>query len=61
MTEKSYNWRMMSDAALAEMIGVFVKHHRLSQNKSQKELAGDAGISRSTLALLEKGEKITMG
>ena len=61
MTEKSYNWRMMSDAALVEMISVFVKHHRLSQNKSQEELAGDAGISRSTIALLEKGEKITMG
>jgi transcriptional regulator with XRE-family HTH domain len=38
----------------------FVKHHRLSQNKTQEEVAGAANISRSTLSLLEKGETITV-
>ncbi|WP_426092375.1 helix-turn-helix domain-containing protein [Flavobacterium sp. DSR3-2] len=54
------NWIAMSDTALAQNIGAFVKHHRLSQNKTQEEVAGAANISRSTLSLLEKGETITV-
>lgn len=50
----------MSDKALAQHIGVFVKHHRLEQNKTQDELATAAGISRSTLSLLERGERVTL-
>lgn len=60
MTEISYNWRMMSDDALIELIGKYIRHQRLVQNKSQKEIASNAGVSRSTLSLLESGEKITM-
>lgn len=29
----------MSDKALAEYIGTFVRHHRMEQNKTQEELA----------------------
>jgi DNA-binding XRE family transcriptional regulator len=50
----------MSDKALADQIGTFVKHHRLEQNKTQDELAYTAGISRSTLSLLERGETVTL-
>lgn len=50
----------MSDKALAEHIGVFIKHHRLEQNKTQDKLANAAGISRSTLSLLERGEVVTL-
>jgi transcriptional regulator with XRE-family HTH domain len=61
MNDKPYtNWIAMSDTALAQNIGAFVKHHRLSQNKTQEEVAGAANISRSTLSLLEKGETITV-
>lgn len=61
MTDISFkNWLSMSDKALAEHIGVFVKHHRLEQNKTQDELATAAGISRSTLSLLERGERVTV-
>jgi transcriptional regulator with XRE-family HTH domain len=60
MTEISYNnWLSMSDQSLAEMIGKFVRHHRLKQNRSQDEVSQSAGISRSTLSLLEKGETVT--
>lgn len=48
----------MSDKAIAEYIGTFVKHQRLEQNKTQDELASAAGISRSTLSLLERGETV---
>ena len=61
MTDKSYhNWSSMSDKALAEHIGRFVKEKRLELNKTQDALAHAAGISRSTLSLLEKGETVTL-
>lgn len=50
----------MNDKALTEKIGAFVKHHRLEQNKTQDVLAKSAGISRSTLSLLERGETVTL-
>ncbi len=61
MTDLSYKkWVSMSDDALAGQIGAFVKHHRLEQNKTQETVAEGAGISRSTLSLLEKGESVTL-
>lgn len=61
MNDKQYiDWISMSDAALAQTIGTFVKHHRLIQNKTQEEVANAANISRSTLSLLEKGEAVTV-
>lgn len=61
MTEISYKeWSSVSDSVLVEQIGNFVKHHRLEQNKTQDMLAHAAGISRSTLSLLERGESVTL-
>ena len=61
MTDKSFKmWVSMSDKALAEQIGVFVKHHRMELNKTQTILAEESGISRSTLSLLERGETVTL-
>ncbi|MGZ9676002.1 helix-turn-helix domain-containing protein [Flavobacterium sp. GNP001] len=61
MNDKPYiDWIAMSDLALAQTIGAFVKHHRLSQNKTQEEIAQAANISRSTLSLLEKGGTVTL-
>ena len=50
----------MSDKALLEYIGAFVRHHRMEQMKTQQELAAAAGISRSTLSLLERVETGTV-
>lgn len=50
----------MSDQALLRQIGNFVQHHRVQQNKTQNDLAHQAGISRSTLSLLERGEPVTL-
>lgn len=61
MTDISYGkWLSMSDDALAKQVGAFIKHHRLEQNKTQDVVAEAAGISRSTLSLLERGEIITL-
>ncbi len=59
MNDKSYQkWEAMSDKSLMETIGNFIQSHRLSKNKSQVQVADAAGISRSTLSLLERGEKV---
>jgi transcriptional regulator with XRE-family HTH domain len=50
----------MSDTALVQFIGHFVKAKRMELNKTQEKLAHAAGISRSTLSLLEKGETVTL-
>lgn len=61
MTEISYmDWASMSDDRIARQIGEFIRHHRMEQNKTQAMLAKDAGISRSTLSLLERGEAVTV-
>ena len=54
------DWYSMSDKTLTELIGTFIKHHRLEQNKTQDEVAGEAGISRSTLSQLERGKAVTL-
>ncbi|MEM6641681.1 MAG: helix-turn-helix transcriptional regulator [Bacteroidota bacterium] len=50
----------MSDQSLMKNIGKYIKQHRLDQNKSQDQVANEAGISRSTLSLLEKGDAGTV-
>ncbi len=51
--------RSLSDKALLEVIGTFLKEKRIEQNLTQDAVAIAAGISRSTLSLLEKGESVT--
>ncbi len=61
MNDKSYiNWYSSSDKMLCETIGHFIKHHRTTQQLTQKDLAHKANISRSTLSLLERGETVTL-
>jgi transcriptional regulator with XRE-family HTH domain len=55
------DWASRSDKALTEFIGAFVRHHRMEQNRTQHDLSAAAGISRSTLSLLERGETVTIG
>ncbi len=54
------NWVAMSDGALVGVVGAFVKHHRLLQNRTQQEVSTAAGINRSTLVQIENGERITL-
>ncbi|MFY8020912.1 MAG: helix-turn-helix domain-containing protein [Bacteroidia bacterium] len=61
MTDLSYvKMISMSDDALAKRVGLFIKHKRLEQNKTQDMVSSAAGISRSTLSLLERGEAVTL-
>jgi transcriptional regulator with XRE-family HTH domain len=57
MSEKTnISWLSMSDRAIIESLGLFVKHHRLEQNRTQQELAVASGINRSTLNQVESGK-----
>jgi transcriptional regulator with XRE-family HTH domain len=47
----------LSDSALVKTLGEFIRHHRLEQNKTQSQLAIEAGINRSTLIDFEKGQR----
>ncbi len=61
MTDISYiNWESSSDRAVNEMLGGFIRQSRFRQNKTQDQLAREAGIARSTLSLFEKGENSSL-
>ena len=61
MTEISYIYiQAASDTALIRTLGGFIKYHRVQQNKSQAQLAKEAGIVRSTLSLFENGENTSL-
>lgn len=56
MNNNNINWYAMSDSAITESLGEFIKHHRLEQNKTQQQLAYESGINRTTLTLFENGK-----
>ncbi len=59
MSDFSYNAEM-SDIAILQEIGAFIKNKRITQELTQEELAERASISRSTLSLLELGRNIAL-
>jgi transcriptional regulator with XRE-family HTH domain len=61
MNGNSYkNWSAMSDSAIASYIGTYIKHERAIQKRTQEDVSKAAGISRSTLSLLERGEPVNL-
>ncbi|MEY4526062.1 MAG: hypothetical protein RIR57_1433 [Bacteroidota bacterium] len=59
--EKGINyWHAMSDPALLEMLGVFIRETRLQQNKTQQQVASAAGVNRSTVVQIENGGSSTL-
>jgi transcriptional regulator with XRE-family HTH domain len=61
MIEKSnIYWYEMSDSAILETLGLYIKETRLKLNKTQEEIAQSSGIERMTLARIEKGSGGTM-
>lgn len=57
MDKYNTNLQLLSDVTLLGAIGEFIRHHRLEQNKTQSQLAEEAGINRSTLVEFEQGRR----
>ncbi|MGD0454333.1 MAG: helix-turn-helix transcriptional regulator [Solirubrobacteraceae bacterium] len=53
------NELMTDDAVLAEL-GRRLERHRVQRNRTQAEMAEQAGIGRATLQRLERGESVQM-
>ena len=61
MLQKNNNdWYAMSNPALIELIGAYIKDCRLKKNKTQQQVAEWAGVNRSTVVLIEKGKGGTL-
>ncbi|MFA9192624.1 helix-turn-helix transcriptional regulator [Flavobacterium sp. FZUC8N2.13] len=60
MGNTNTKWIAMSDSAIVSEIGKFIKNERLNNNKTQAQLAIEAGINRWTISQIENGEAITM-
>lgn len=60
MVNTNINWTSMSDQAIVEAIGSYLKHQRLNQNKTQAQIAEAAGVNRWTISQIEKGEAISL-
>lgn len=60
MGNTSTKWTSMTDKSIIESIGKYIKHQRLTQNKTQSQIAEHAGINRWTLSQIENGEVISL-
>lgn len=53
----NYSWKKKTNDALLKTLGSYIKEHRLNKNKTQEQLAVEAGINRTTLVEFEKGKR----
>jgi transcriptional regulator with XRE-family HTH domain len=60
IAKANINWVGMTDNTIMQAIGAFIRHHRLEQNKTQEQLASEAGINRWTISKIEKGESVKL-
>ena len=60
MANTNIEWVSRSDKSLVALIGDYIKHQRLIQNKTQATIAENAGINRWTLSKVENGEPISL-
>jgi len=60
MGNTNINWFQISDAAIVQQIGNYVKYERQQQNKTQEQLSESAGLNRWTISQIENGESISL-
>jgi transcriptional regulator with XRE-family HTH domain len=49
-----------TDTGILKQIGIFIKEMRISQNKTQQQVADACGINRSTYIQIENGKGSSM-
>lgn len=60
MANTNTEWLSLSDKSIVSLIGAYIKHQRLLQNKTQASIAKIAGINRWTMSKIENGEPISL-
>jgi transcriptional regulator with XRE-family HTH domain len=60
MGNNNIDWVQMTDFAIMEQIGSYIKQTRLSLNKTQQQVAEDSGLNRWTISQIENGESVTL-
>ncbi|MCP4158878.1 MAG: helix-turn-helix domain-containing protein [Deltaproteobacteria bacterium] len=60
MGNTNINWVQMTDVAIVEQVGRYIKQTRLGLNKTQAQLAKESGLNRWTIGKIENGESITL-
>jgi len=60
MVNTNTEWLSLSDKAIVSLIGNYIKHQRLNQNKTQAKIAEIAGLNRWTMSKIENGEPISL-
>jgi transcriptional regulator with XRE-family HTH domain len=60
MDNTNINWASKSDTDIFAAVGNFIKHHRLTQNITQEQLAKAAGLNRYTINQIEKGQSVNL-
>ena len=60
MSSDNIDWSILTDPEVVRTLGAQLKKMRLSQNKSQAEVAKNAGLNRTTIVKLEAGRPATL-
>ncbi len=60
MGNTNIDWVQMTDIAIIEQIGRYIKQTRLGLNKTQQQVAEDSGLNRWTISQVENGESVTL-
>ena len=60
MGKSNIDWKSTSDKTIISIIGEYIKHARVNQNKTQEKVAEMAGISRWTVSQIENGEPMSL-
>lgn len=60
MANTNIEWLSMTDKSIVSIIGEYIKHQRLIQNKTQANIAEIAGVNRWTMSKIENGEPISL-
>ena len=60
MAKTNIQWNQLSDVAIVQQLGAYIKHIRLQKNYTQAQHATRAGLNRYTIGQIENGESITL-